>query len=87
MLRHNEKKNIKVWCDFADRLVAEFATEIQPEHFGGNQTLSMGGLVIEYTDTNNILDEQKIVKGEFHSFLSDDSAKVQLQQLLTQKIF
>ena len=48
-------------------------TEIQSEHFGGNQTLSMEVLAIEYTDASDILDEQKIVKGGFHSFLSDDS--------------
>eukprot|EP00957_Ditylum_brightwellii_P098626 7512973-Ditylum_brightwellii.AAC.1 len=33
----------------------------------------MEGLTIEYIEASNILDEQKIVKGEFHSFLSDDS--------------
>eukprot|EP00957_Ditylum_brightwellii_P102164 7788217-Ditylum_brightwellii.AAC.1 len=72
---HHEKKDIKVQHDFADRLVAEFATEIQPEYFGGNQTLPMEGLAMECTEASNIFDGHKIVKGEFHSFLSDDSDK------------
>eukprot|EP00957_Ditylum_brightwellii_P005436 415909-Ditylum_brightwellii.AAC.1 len=32
----------------------------------------MEGLAMEYTEASNILDEQNIAKGEFHSFLSDD---------------
>jgi hypothetical protein len=71
-MRH-KKKDIKVQCDFADRLVAAFLTEIQSEHFGGNQTLSMEGLAMEYIDASSILNEQKSLKGQFHSFLSDDS--------------
>ncbi len=67
------KKDIKVRRDYTDRLVAEFAKEIQTEHFGGNQTLSMEGIAMEYVETSNDLIEEKAVKGEFHSFLSDES--------------
>eukprot|EP00957_Ditylum_brightwellii_P104876 7993065-Ditylum_brightwellii.AAC.1 len=71
-MRH-KKKDIKVRRDFADRLVASFLTESQSEHFGGNQTLSMKGPAMEYIDTSNNLIEQKILKGQFHPCLSDDS--------------
>eukprot|EP00957_Ditylum_brightwellii_P128538 9804195-Ditylum_brightwellii.AAC.1 len=33
----------------------------------------MEGLAMEYIDARSILNEQKSVKGKFHSFLSDDS--------------
>eukprot|EP00957_Ditylum_brightwellii_P060811 4616638-Ditylum_brightwellii.AAC.1 len=33
----------------------------------------MEGLAMKYIDASNILNEQKSVKGEFHSFISDDS--------------
>ena len=61
-MRH-EKKDIKVQHDFADRLVAAFLTEIQSEHFGGNQTLSMEGLAMEYIDASNSLNELNSFKG------------------------
>ena len=61
-MRH-DKKDINVWCDFADRLVAAFLTEIQSEHFGGNQTLTMEDLAMEYIDASSILNEQKSLKG------------------------
>eukprot|EP00957_Ditylum_brightwellii_P159306 12126360-Ditylum_brightwellii.AAC.1 len=71
-----EKKTVKVRHDFADRLVAALLTEIQPEHFGGNQPLLMKGLAMEYIDASNILNKQISVKGKFYSFLSDDSDQV-----------
>eukprot|EP00957_Ditylum_brightwellii_P046194 3504984-Ditylum_brightwellii.AAC.1 len=71
-MRH-KKKDIKVQYDFADRLVVAFLTEIQSEHFGGHQTLSMEGIAMEYIDASNNLNEQKSLKGHFHSFLPDDS--------------
>jgi len=57
-MRH-EKKDIKVQHDFVDILVAAFLTEIHSEQFGGNQTLSMEGLAMEYIDASNNLNEQK----------------------------
>ena len=73
LLRRQDKKDIKTRRDFADRLVAAFAAEIQSEHFGGNQSLSMEGIAMEYVETSTELNGLNNVKGEFHSFLSDDS--------------
>eukprot|EP00957_Ditylum_brightwellii_P081621 6209078-Ditylum_brightwellii.AAC.1 len=66
MLRCNEKKDIKVWCDFADRFVAEFATEIQSKHFRGNQILSVEDLTLAYTEA--------MIKVQLQQLLTQKSA-------------
>eukprot|EP00957_Ditylum_brightwellii_P114045 8695683-Ditylum_brightwellii.AAC.1 len=73
LLMHHEEKDINVWLDFVDRLVAPLAIEIQSEHSGRNQRRSMEGLEMDYVNESNNLNQQRSVKEEFHSFLSVDS--------------
>ena len=72
MLRRN-KKDIKSRRDYAERLVAVFAEEIQSEHFGGNTSLSIEGFALEYYPEDNNNGNEPVTKGEFHSFLSNES--------------
>ena len=55
------------------RLSSCFGTEFQSQHFGGSASLSMEGVAFDYVDDDLNSPTVGQVKGEFHSFLSDES--------------
>ena len=75
-----DKKYIKHRQDYSKRLVQEFIIEIQSQYFGGDSSLSIEDIALEYYKkyddrfffTENTVDE---LIGDFCSYLSDDSNK------------
>jgi len=58
------KRVLKIRRDYAERLLASFAMEVQSDHFGNGRTLSMEGSSVEfYVDNEPTM--------EFHSHFSD----------------
>ena len=75
-------------CDYAERLVAIFSHQIQPEYYGGNISVSIEGISFEHfsslPQTNINPTTPSLQRHEvFHSFLSDfrkqDSATTTLK--------
>ena len=73
LMRRGQKKDIKLVRDFAERLGSCFGKEFQSQHFGGSASLSMEGVAFDYVDDEFNSPTIGQVKGEFHSFLSDES--------------
>ena len=67
--------------DYAERVVASFANQIQSEYYGGNRSVSIEGIALEHfsaapqSDINSSLLPCPM-HAVFHSFLSDDSKQV-----------
>ena len=73
LIRHQGRKDIKLVRDFAERLDSCFGKEFQSQHFGGSASLSMEGVAVDYVDNDINSPTLGQVKGEFHSFISDES--------------
>ena len=64
--------------DCAERVVASFANQIQPEYYGGNRSVYIEGIAFEHfsaapqADTNST-SPSRPRHAVFHYFLSDDS--------------
>ena len=68
-----------IFCrDYAERVVASFANQIQSEYYGGNISVSIEGIALEifsaapHADINSTTPSRPR-HAVFHSFLSDDS--------------
>ena len=61
--------DVKLRHVYAERLASAFLAEIQSQHFGGSNMLSMEGIALDYIKN----DEDFDIVGEFFSYLSDDS--------------
>ena len=45
--RRRENQHVLCHCDYAERVVASFAHQIQYEHYGGNLYVFVGGIALE----------------------------------------
>ena len=64
--------------DYAERVVASFANQIQSKYYGGNISVSIEGIASEHFSAATQLDINSYTLSRprhavFHSFLSDDS--------------
>ena len=64
--------------DYAERVVASFANQIQSEYYGGNRYLSIEGIALEHFSAApqidiNLSTLSRPRNAVFHSFLYDDS--------------
>ena len=64
--------------DYAERLVASFANQIQSEYYGVNRSVSIEGIALEHFSaaTHTDINSSTLSRPRhavFHSFLSDDS--------------
>ena len=63
--------------DYAERIVASFANQIQYEYYGGNRSVSIEGIALEHFSAAPQEDINSYILSRprhavFHSFLSDD---------------
>ena len=63
--------------DYAKRVVASFANQIQPEYYGGNRSVSIEGIVLEHFSALpqteiNASTEPCLKHAVFHSIFPDD---------------
>ena len=78
--RRQAFKDAKCCQDYAERLVAQFANQIQSKYYGSNRSVSMEGVALEHfkatlVDAVANPSNDDIIQAVFHSFLSDDSAQ------------
>ena len=76
--QHELFQDVLCRCDYADRVVASFANQIQSEYYGGNISLSIEGIALEHFSAAPQADINSSSfplprHAVFHSFLSYDS--------------
>ena len=64
--------------EYAERVVAIFANQIQSEYYGGNRSMPIEGISLEHFSASPLADINSSTLSRprhviFHSFLSDDS--------------
>ena len=64
--------------DYAERVLASFANQIQSEYYGGHRSVSIEGIVLEHFSAapKSDINSSSLTcprRAVFHSFLSDDS--------------